>query len=183
MENIKEVWKDIKGYKGLYQVSNLGRIKSFYNKEKILKPQENSKGYLRINLNKNNKIKRFFIHRLVAEYFVTKEIGKNIVNHLDCNPHNNKADNLEWTTIKGNHEYMQKLGRNKRTEQWLKKLSQTQRKINGKKVQAISINGVKVLNYETVNDTKKDGFQPSCVSNCCNKKRLTHKGYVWTFVD
>lgn len=180
---MKEVWKDIDGYEGLYQISNFGKIKSFYKKERILKVTENSRGYLRITLKKNGKSRRFFIHRLVAENFINKPEGKDIVNHLDCNPYNNRADNLEWTTFKGNTKYMQKLGRNRRTAQWLKRLSVTQRKINGKRVQGISINNTRVLNYETVNDTKLDGFQPSCVSQCCNRKRLTHKGYVWRFVN
>lgn len=78
---------------------------------------------------------------------------------------------------------MQELGRNKRTTKWIRNLSETQKRINGKKVQAISINGNEVLNYETVNETRKDGFQPSCVSNCCNHKRFSHKGYVWRFAN
>lgn len=182
---MKEIWKDIKGYEGLYQISNYGRVKSFYNnKEKILKSGENSKGYLRAELKKDKKTTRFFIHRLVAEHFLNKEEGKNIVNHLDCNPKNNRLDNLEWTTPKGNSEYMKKLKRNKRTEEWLQKLSNTQRKVKGKRVQATSItNNKKILNYETVNGTKRDGFQPSCVSCCCNHKRLSHKGYTWRFVN
>ena len=65
---MKEVWKDIVGYEGLYQISNLGKVRSFYRNGKIMKATENSRGYLRVTLN-NNGQKRLFIHRLVAEHF------------------------------------------------------------------------------------------------------------------
>lgn len=188
---MKEIWKDIKGYEGYYQISNFGRVKSlpriiksknfFKTKEKILKNQENSRGYFRVELKVNGKNQKFFIHRLVAEHFIYKPKDCNIVNHLDCNPHNNMVDNLEWTTMKGNTAYMQKLGRNKRTKIWIERLTDTQRKINGKKVEGKSLDGTKTINYNTVNEVKKDGFQPSCVSNCCNQIRNTHKGYMWRF--
>lgn len=190
---MKEIWKSINDFEEYYQISNLGRIKSldrltrigttnFIKKGKILKQQQNSRGYMRITLKGKNTTKRFFIHRLVAEHFVYKPEGCNIVNHLDCNPKNNRADNLEWTTPKGNTAYMQKLERNKRTTTWINRLIKSQIRVKGKKVQGIPINGTKVLNYEYLNLVRKDGFQPSCVSCCCNKKRLTHKGYVWRFI-
>ena len=113
---MKEIWKDIKGYEGYYQISNKGKVKSlprlrnaknkFISRERILKNQDNSKGYLRVELKANNKKQKFFVHRLVAEHFLDKPKGCNIVNHLDCNPHNNNVENLEWTTFKGNSRYM-----------------------------------------------------------------------------
>lgn len=189
---MEEIWKDIRNYEGYYQISNKGRVKSlpriikarnsYTTKEKILKNFDNSRGYLRVELKVNGKSERYFVHRLVAEHFINKKNGANIVNHLDCNPHNNNADNLEWTTMKGNTEYMQKLGRNIRNKQWIERLRTTKRK-KSKKVIGISIKDTKVLKYDALNDVKKDGFQPSCVSNCCNGKRLTHKGYVWKFTS
>lgn len=146
-----------------------------------MKNSENSRGYYRVSLKTEDGTKRFFVHRLVAEHFLDKPLGMNIVNHLDCNPYNNTVKNLEWTTMKGNTEYMQKLGRNKRTKIWIKRLTDTQRRINGKKVEGISLDGTKIITYNTVNEVKKDGFQPSCVSNCCNKIRNKHKGYIWRF--
>lgn len=109
-----EIWKDIDGYEGLYQVSNLGRIKSFvkwdvYNKyhyeERILKPFKNNKGYLEISLVKDKTRSNKFIHRLVANAFIPKIQGKNIVNHKDFNPLNNNVENLEWVTQKENTIY------------------------------------------------------------------------------
>lgn len=146
-----------------------------------MKNNENSRGYLRISLKKNKKTYRFFVHRLVAEHFIHKPIDCNIVNHLDCNPHNNNVENLEWTTYKGNSQYMKNLGRNKRTPIWIARLTKTERMINSKKVIGTPLNGGKILTYDAVNDVRKDGFQPSCVSNCCNNIRQIHKGYMWRF--
>lgn len=136
--------KTSNGYEGYYKISDNGRVKSlprtirrkrpFKTKEKILNPQKNSRGYLRICLKVNGKQKRVFVHRLVAEHFVPKPDGCNIVNHLDCNPLNNCKNNLEWTTTRGNFEYMKSLGRNKRTEKWLDKLTCSERKLFAKKV-------------------------------------------------
>ena len=109
-----EIWEDIDGYEGLYQVSNLGRIKSFvkwdvYNKyhyeERILKPFKNNKGYLEVSLVKDKIRSNKFIHRLVANAFIPKKQGKNIVNHKDFNPLNNNVENLEWVTQKENTIY------------------------------------------------------------------------------
>ena len=186
-----EVWKDIKGYEGFYPVSNLGRIKgcerknnheAFIKKGRILTAVPNSKGYMRVCLKANGKSERFFVHRLVAEHFVEKEDNKNIINHLDCNPKNNNANNLEWTTLKDNFEYMKMLGRNKRTKEWIENLTKSEREKFAKKVVRISENGEE-KEYEAVNATKEDGFHPSCVSNCCNGIRGKHKGYRWKFVE
>ena len=92
---MKEIWKPIIGYENLYQVSNLGKIKSL-KRNIILKPSHNRKGYLQIILykNKNKKVGR--IHRLVAEAFIPNENNFTDVNHIDGNKHNNKVENLEW---------------------------------------------------------------------------------------
>lgn len=156
---------------------------NFISKEKILKSQENSKGYLRVELKAEGRKRKLFVHRLVAEYFLEKPKGCNIVNHLDCNPKNNNFENLEWTTLKGNTQYMQQLGRDKRTPIWIERLTTSQRKVNGKKVIGTSIKGTAVIKYDAVNEVKKDGFQPSCVSNCCNNLRQTHKGFIWRFLN
>ena len=89
---------------------------------------------------------------------------------------------MEWTTLKGNSEYMKNLGRNKRTKEWIENLTKSEREKFAKKVIRISENGEE-KEYEAVNATKDDGFQPSCVSNCCNGIRGKHKGYRWKFAD
>ena len=88
-----EEWKAIKGYEGIYEVSNLGRVRS---KNGEITPQPNSTGYLRVQLSKNGEKHRFFVHRLVADSFVVNpnpEVN-DVVNHLDCDIHNNSAENL-----------------------------------------------------------------------------------------
>lgn len=100
-----EVWKPIKGYEGLYEVSNYGNVKSLFNSEKILHPTDNGSGYLTINLRKDGKRKSFYIHRLVASAFVGNPNNVNVVNHLDFNKFNNRASNLEWVTQKENVRY------------------------------------------------------------------------------
>jgi hypothetical protein len=133
---MKEIWKDIKGYEGLYQVSNLGRVRSlnryviqknaFGNmkehcyKGKILKLFEDKDGYLRVNLKKNNIMKQYSVHVLVANEFITNkndfkympyEIKTNInlkklqVNHKDENKQNNCVSNLEWCSNAYNINY------------------------------------------------------------------------------
>lgn len=110
---MEEVWKDIPEYEGLYQVSNFGRIKSlprkykkrYIKKENIKSPSKLPKGYLRIGLCKEGKIKYYAIHRLVAESFISNEDNKPCVNHKDCNPSNNKVDNLEWCSYLENNNY------------------------------------------------------------------------------
>ena len=106
---MKENWKDIKGYEGIYQVSDKGRIKSLANnktrKEKILKLRKDKNGYLEVNLHKDNKSITRKVHRLVAEAFISNPYNKPYINHKDCNPSNNNADNLEWCTQKENIDY------------------------------------------------------------------------------
>lgn len=98
---MQEVWKDIKGYEGLYQISNFGKVKSLYS-NKILKNGNNGKGYLFVFLCKDKNSKRFYIHRLVAVHFLPLIGNKTQVNHIDGNKNNNKVDNLEWCTNKEN---------------------------------------------------------------------------------
>ena len=108
-----EIWKDIEGYEGLYQVSNKGRIKSLNRidsrgrkvNEKILSSKPNNKGYLRVHLYKNGKRKPFSVHRLVAIAFIPNPNNLLEVNHKDENKENNTVDNLEWCNRKYNTNY------------------------------------------------------------------------------
>ncbi len=113
MMNSKEVWKPVTGYQGLYEVSNLGRIKSFHkNKEgNILSLNKtNGNGYLISTLCKNSKKKNYYNHRLVASEFVKRPKGNHFVNHIDANITNNEHSNLEWVTSKQNIQHAIKLG-------------------------------------------------------------------------
>lgn len=98
---MEEIWKDIEGYEGLYQVSDLGRVKSSYT-DRILKGSKHITGYLVVNLYKNNIGSTKRIHRLVAQAFIPNLENKSDVNHIDENKTNNKVSNLEWMTTKEN---------------------------------------------------------------------------------
>ena len=109
---IKEIWKDIKNFKGRYKISNHGRVYSLLSK-KILIPDVNSKsGYCRVTLldNEKNKIK-FLVHRLVALHFIDNFENKSFVNHIDNNTSNNYIKNLEWVTHSENMIHAEKQGR------------------------------------------------------------------------
>lgn len=105
-----EIWKDIEGYEGLYQVSNMGNVKSLNykrsGKERLLKPRKNKLGYMFVGLYKDNKPKNFRVHRLVAMTFLENPNNLSCVNHKDENPSNNHVDNLEFCT----HEYNMNYG-------------------------------------------------------------------------
>jgi len=100
-----EVWKPIPDYEGLYEVSNLGRVRSLFRYKKILKPSPITNGYLTVELWKGKKRKRIGIHRLVAMFFCENSNNKPFVNHLDETRTNNRADNLEWVTHVENCNY------------------------------------------------------------------------------
>lgn len=121
-----EVWKDIKGYEGLYQVSNLGQVRSlpregrFSKRNHIhyLKPDitphnkgEYKTSYERVTLSKGGKTKRFSIHRLVAQAFIPNPENKPHINHIDCDGTHNWVENLEWVTHSENMLWCHKLGR------------------------------------------------------------------------
>ena len=126
-ESLIEEWRDVVGFEGLYQVSNLGRVKGLdrlvdtninnvnrrIHKGKLLKPQFNNKGYKRVNLCKNGNKNFAFVHRLVAEAFIPNPNNYPVVNHKDENPKNNCVENLEWCTQKYNMNWngvMKKVG-------------------------------------------------------------------------
>lgn len=116
---MNEEFREITGYEGRYLISNLGRVKAVYasvppqDRERILKLSKNNKGYFYVDLFKYGKKDRRLVHRLVAEYFVDNPNQYPCVNHLDCDPKNNRVDNLEWCTHKQNLQYSWKLGRGK----------------------------------------------------------------------
>lgn len=91
-----DFWKDIAGFEGLYQVSNVGQIKSVKS-GKILKPNSNNTGgYLQVALSKNGKVKRFYVHRLVAEAFLPNEDELPEVDHINSDKTDNRVANLQW---------------------------------------------------------------------------------------
>lgn len=105
----REVWRPIQDYEGLYEVSNFGRVRSYPRngtKDKnihILRQSLSKTGYCRVALSKNSRMKSYGVHRLVAKAFIPNPEDKSEVNHIDGDPSNNSADNLEWVTRSENH--------------------------------------------------------------------------------
>lgn len=110
-----EVWRDIRGYEGMYQVSDRGRVRSIDRRVvnhksgstrivhgMILNPFDNGNGYLVVGLHNRRKTKNHYVHRLVADAFLERSENENHVNHKDYNTHNNSAENLEWCTQQHN---------------------------------------------------------------------------------
>jgi hypothetical protein len=151
---MEEIWKDIKGYEGLYQVSNLGRIKSLsikvhnrVTREKIMMSQLSNSGYYYICLSNNKTKKYLFVHRIVALEFIYNPKCKEQVNHIDGNKINNCIKNLEWVSRSENIKHAYKNG--------LNRYSSLQRQISSKPV----IDLITGIIYESIKKASIDyGF-------------------------
>lgn len=188
-----EIWKDIKRYKGKYQISNLGRVKRLSRKitskyfilkigrdrtvEKILVNVKNGTGYVSVNLGDGVKMKMFSIHRLVAEHFIENKNEKSQVNHKNGIKDDNNIENLEWVTPSENglHAY--------------KKL----RIVNGNKgkfgeksnrhivVLQKNLKNILVKKWDAMMDAQRAGFDSGCICHCCKGESKTHKGFIWEY--
>ena len=160
---MEEIWKDIKDFEELYQVSNLGRVRSkerviltqknkeIYQKwgSKILKPFDNGRGYLTVHLKKQSKRYVKYVHRLVAEAFLGSTINMDI-NHKDFNRTNNSIDNLEIVTRKENIDYSKKA--NRYDNVYLKRIEITKQRYNKLKraIERDLKNGIPVYKIEKI---------------------------------
>ena len=166
-----EHWKSIAGYEGLYEVSDLGRVKSlWYGKDKILKPQNNTHGYLQVGLSKDGQKKTSLVHRLVADEFVPNPNNLTTVNHKDEVKTNNVASNLEWMSQKDNINYGT---RNKRVAESLSKKVQMFDKFTGELLATFP----SLMEAERVT-----GIPHGNISKCCIGKRKSSGGYVWKYL-
>ena len=169
-----EIWKAISNYEGLYEVSNLGNVRSLRRnttKGKILKLQTDKDGYFMVFLCKNNKKKKYSVHRLVAMAFVDGfSEEKNIVNHKNEIKNDNRAENLEWCDAKYNTNYNNMPY--KRAE-WRRK-------------PIIAIKGNEKIEFSSIVEAaSKLGVSHGNISGCLlkNKGRKTLKGYSFTYAD
>ena len=175
---MKEIWKDIAGYEGLYQVSNLGNVRSLPRKGcKIkcmykMKFQLSTNGYYRVSLCKNSKHKKYFVHRLVAETFIPNPNNYPQVNHKDENKLNNKINNLEYCTNSYNINYG---NRNN-------KCAKSMAKHFNKKILCVETGVV----YNSIRDaTRQTGIFESQICSVCNKKKTynTAGNYHWMYIE
>ena len=170
-----EVWRDIIGYEGLYQVSDCGRVKSFYNgKERLLSAGKDDDGYLYVGLCKDGKMKSCRVHRLVAQAFIPNPYGLPQVNHKDECKTNNVETNLEWC----NNKYNINFGtRNERSAKAL-----TNHPNKSKPVFQHTLDGSLVKSYPSANEAqRRTGYDKGHISACCNGKRKQAYGFIWSF--
>lgn len=177
---MKEVWKYIPGYEGLYQASRFGYVRSLNRiaykgknhipskiKGKIISPWIDESGYLKVEMYKNGKIRKEKLHQMIAKTFIPNPENKRTVNHKDENPLNNTVQNLEWMTNKENVNYGTRVQRN--------------REKFGIHVRRIAPNGQKD-DYFTLHDAEKaTGIPRQSISYAIKHKTLL-KGFRWEVV-
>jgi len=163
--NMEEIWRPIKNFEGLYEVSNFGRVK----REGRLKAQhKNNSGYFLVNLYKNNIQHTYLVHRLVAEAFIENPNNYQCVNHKDEDKENNNANNLEWCTRKYNINYgtcAERIGR-----------------AHSKSVIQIDKNGNIVEKYDSILCAERmTGISNGNIGDCLRGRRKTAGGYLWEY--
>ena len=179
----EEIWKEVPGYEGLYEVSNLGRVKSCKKTvirsngrkisfpEKIMKPSVNHKGYLIIDLRKNGKRSGGFVHRLVGKDFIDNPFNKEQINHKNGNKEDNCVQNLEWVTNQENMAHAYKsLGRTN------KAASESRKRI----VEQLNGDGSIVNIFESI----KEAYEKTGINNIsavCRGVRPSAGGYKWRY--
>ena len=182
---MQEIWKDLPDYEGLYEISNLGnvrtvfRYKTIYNykckdfikiplKQVILKGSVSKSGYRQIVLRKDNKCKLKLVHRLVAETFIPNPNNYPQVNHKDEDKTNNRVDNLEWCTCKYNMNYGT--------------VSKRIAKKFHKKVNQYSLQGDFIKTWDSIKEANTY-YNTSHISECCRGHLKQVKNYVWRYAN
>lgn len=173
---MEEIWKDIKNYEGLYQVSNLGRVKSLNfhrtGKERILKLFK-KRNYLQVCLSKNSKHKYYSVHRLVATTFIHNPNGYLVINHRDEDPFNNCVNNLEFCTQKYNINYG---NRNKKCA-----LAQPYRK----RIKCIDLETNEEKNYSSIHEASRQmNLRHECIWQSIYKYKSPYKNrYIFSEIE
>jgi len=176
-----EVWKPISGYEGLYEISNLGRVKSLERtvknghggrvvQETILKICKTNRRYSGVGLSKNRELQNLNVHRLVAIAFVSNPENKPMVNHINGVRYDNRADNLEWTTAKENIQHA-----------WSSGICNSD--YCKKKVMQIK-DGKIIKVWESQHEISRClNISQGNISACCIGKRKTASGFQWKSAD
>ena len=199
-----EIWKDIEGYEGLYQISNMGRVKSvermkwcgkgyYKTPERILKARKTKNGYLLVNLWKDGKIKSYYIHRLVAQAFLDNPDNLPEVNHIDQDKTNNKVENLEFCDRSYNVNYgtrnrkvAEKLRGRKQSEESNKKRAEklTNNPKISKPVIAIDKRTGLIVEFLSAHEAERVlGISQSNITKCCKGKKKSIGGFYWMYAN
>jgi hypothetical protein len=178
---MEEIWKDIEGYEGKYQVSNLGNVRSLdYRNTKMignLCPKLRS-NYLFVHLRNHGIGKCPMVHRLVAKAFIPNPNNYPEVNHKDEDKHNNRADNLEWCTLKYNRNYGTTKIRAIETK------NKRNRKNAEKKVLQYDLDGNFIRSYKSsVEVARLLRILSSNVRSACRGLLKTYKGFIWKYAN
>lgn len=181
MQNLSEIWKEVAGYEGLYEVSNFGNVRSLprqagnvHIKGRILKQFIVGNGYLGVSLSKEGYSKNHSVHRLVAVAFVPNNLGLPQVNHKDEDKHNNHAENLEWITQQGNLEY------GTRTERQKQAITKN---IGVPVIQIMSDGHTAVAEYGSISSAAKAVGASTGEIFDCLKNRNMCRGFYWCRSD
>lgn len=192
---MREEWRPVRNYEGLYEVSNMGNVKSLnYNhtgKEGILKAKKNSSGYLQVHLYKDGKAKFYTVHKLVAQAFCKNPEGYTEINHKDEDKTNNNADNLEWCSRSYNNSYNDKAKKaGKKIAEKLRGRKQSEETIK-KRVEKLSkpvlginkINGLILEFPSTMEASRQTGIDQGNITRCCQGKRNSCGGFYWMYAN
>lgn len=187
-----EIYKDIEGYEGLYQISNLGNVKSLVDnngvaREKILKPAI-SNGYKIVMLYRNKTRKTYTVHRLVAQAFLENPNNLPMINHKDECKTNNVVTNIEWCNAKYNSNYgtrNERIANNTNRSKAISKSMTNNKKIS-KSVCAFK-DGKLVMTFPSTNEARRNGFSQGAISDCCRNcfnrpSNNVYKGYTWRYL-
>lgn len=176
-----EIWKDIKNYEGLYQVSNLGNIRSFPRRGtrgKILSPGFTKKGYLQVSLVKNGKGHPYRVHQLVGKNFIENPQKKEQINHKNGIKTDNRVENLEWCTNSENMEHSWNIGLRSKNKSYHYGKDNVLSVI----VDQYSLNNIFIKRWFCIKDIEREyGFDNRNLSSCCRGKRPTAYGYKWKY--
>lgn len=186
----EEIWKDIPGYEGIYEVSNQGRVRSLDRIDfggRRLKGRMLSictvRGYQKVGLNYARKNKQCSVHRLVAMAFIPNPNNHPVINHKDENPSNNNVNNLEWCTIKYNNAYGTRMERFSVSQSRALK-GRTNMAYCSKPVHQLSLSGEKLNTFPSLSEAARHlNARESHISQACNGKRPNAYGYNWKFAE
>lgn len=184
---MKEIWKDIEGYDGTFQVSNLGRVKTFNYQhrgiERVLKPKKHNKGYLQIQLQKGDKNKTFTIHRLVAKAFIPNPNNLELINHKDENKQNNCVDNLEWCDRSYNARYSMLRHPERISHRHYKSGRKVECRLNFK-IHQFDMDGNFIREWENSRTIfKETGMSDWAISEVCRGNRHKAYGFIWRYAN